>query len=576
MSQVLDQLRQHAKDLTGREPPVYLDRLEHLPAWREALSLWPQLTSAERQDEETQKLFAASPDAWWPGSVLDRLNEWDREPELIAGNALVTRYATLARSLSHADQFADLRDIQLHRTTDIAPETALFAEQALALEHAMTQGRLERLDPALVESVAVLRRERQDGVTPGGEGSVFQFRGDNDYQRGDFARWLDTTRAYEANMLGLHLIPALETPGPEKASAPANAQLSTEAQDNMPPAMSEVEWESLQQAHADEDPIASSAPPLDLPDDQQVAVLAAQRDAEEKALQDMVDPRPLPEEAQDKPVPVAPLAKDAGDPAPLPPPGPTSTAQNNRPAASPTGSGQAPGQQQPRAPVQAQTVVMRSPGLLAQIAQRLIPTKADHQAAEGAKEQASQADKAREAFSALHEHLADLKIEGWKLSRHPMMDVVRKMSPEGLEKTTDQQKTAIAALLQKTPDLRKGLHQMQEHALKIERHVDAVQTQARHLPEAERSSWESITEHRLRGVEESIRKLPDPESGGSLWDRVKSGLRRIGQWLGIVGLEQAVLVKQEVGTAPRPAPAEAPAASSAPLPGYHHAPGMRH
>ncbi|AEM46713.1 hypothetical protein Acife_0506 [Acidithiobacillus ferrivorans SS3] len=574
MSQVLDQLRLHAKDLTGREPPVYLDRLEHLPAWREALSLWPQLTSAERQDEATQKLFAASPDAWWPGSVLNRLNEWDRKPELIADNALVTRYATLAGSLSHADQFADLRDIQLHRTTEIAPETALFAEQALALEHAMTQGRLERLDPALVESVAVLRRERQDGVTPGGEGSVFQFRGDNDYQRGDFARWLDTTRAYEASMLGLHLIPAIKTPGPEKASAPANAQPSSEIQDHVPPAMSEAEWESLQQAHADEDPKASSAPPLDLPDDQQAAVLAAQRDAEEKALQDMVDPRPLPEEAQDKPVPVAP-AKDAGDPAPLPPPGPTSTAQNHRPTASPTGSGQAPGQQQPRAPVQAQTVVMRSPGLLAQIAQRLIPTKADHQTAEGAKEQASQADKARETFSALHEHLADLKIEGWKLSRHPMMDVVRKMSPDGLENATDQQKTAIAALLQKTPDLRKGLQRLQEHALNIERHVDAVQTQAHHLPEAERSSWESITGHRLRGVEESIRKLPDPESGGSLWDRVESGLRRLGQWLGIVGTEQTNIVKQEVRTAPSLI-AEAPAASSTPPPSYHPAPGMRH
>lgn len=575
MSEVLDQLRQHAKDLTGREPPVYLDRLEHLPAWREALSLWPQLTSAERQDEATQKLFAASPDAWWPGSVLNRLNEWDREPELIADNALVTRYAALAGSLSHADQFADLRDIQLHRTTEIAPETALFAEQALALEHAMTQGRPDRLDPALVESVAVLRRERQDGIIPGGEGSVFQFRGDNDYQRGDFARWLDTTRAYEANMLGLHLIPALETPGPEKASAPANAQLSTEAQDNMPPAMSEVEWESLQQAHAEEDPIASSVPPLDLPDDQQAAALAAQRDAEEKALQDMVDPRPLPEDTPEKTLSEAPV-KDAGDPAPLPPPGPAPTTQNHRPAASPTGSGQTPGQQQPRTPVQAQTVVMRSPGLLAQIAQRLIPTKADHQAAERAKEQASQADKAREAFSALHEHLADLKKEGWKLSRHPMMDVVRRMSPDGLEKATDQQKAAIAALLQKTPDLRKGLHQLQEHALKIERHVDAVQTQARHLPEEERRSWESITKHRLQGVEESIRKLPDPESGGSLWDRVKGGLRRIGQWLGIVGPEQAVILKQEMGAAPSPAPAEAPAAPSAPPPSYHPAPGMRH
>ncbi|MBU2857994.1 hypothetical protein HF289_14365 [Acidithiobacillus ferrooxidans] len=575
MSQVLDQLWQHAKDLTGREPPVYLDRLEHLPAWREALSLWPQLTSAERQDEATQKLFAASPNAWWPGSVLNRLNEWDRQPELIADNALVTRYAALAGSLSHADQFADLRDIQLHRTTEIAPETALFAEQALALEHAMTQGRLDRLDPALLESVAVLRRERQDGVTPGGEGSVFQFRGDNDYQRGDFARWLDTTRAYEASMLGLHLIPAIETPGPEKASAPASVQPSAETQDHVPPAMSEAEWESLQQAHAAEDPKASSAPPLDLPDDQQAAALAAQRDAEEKALQAMVDPRPLPEDAPNKPLSEA-LAKDAGDPSPTPPPGPAPTTQNNRPAASPTGSSQAPGQQQPRAPVQAQTVVMRSPGLLAQIAQRLIPTKADHQAAESAKEQASQADKAREAFSALHEHLADLKTEGWKLSRHPMMDVVRKMSPDGLEKATDHQKTAIAALLQKTPDLRKRLQRLQEHALKIERHVDAVQTQAHHLPEAELSSWESITGHRLRGVEESIRKLPDPESGGPLWDRVKSGLRRLGQWLGIVGLEQAVLVKQEVGAAPRPAPAEAPAAPSAPPPTYHPAPGMRH
>jgi len=575
MSQVLDQLRQHAKDLTGREPPVYLDRLEHLPAWREALSLWPQLTSAERQDEATQKLFAASPDAWWPGSVLNRLNAWDQQPEHVADNALVTRYAALAGSISHADQFADLRDIQPHRTTEIAPETALFAEQALALEHAMTQGRLERLDPALVESVAVLRRERQDGITPGGEGSVFQFRGDNDYQRGDFARWLDTTRAYEASMLGLNLIPAIETPGPEKASAPTNAQLSTEAQDNMPRAMSEAEWESLQQAQAAEEPHTSSAPPLDLPDNQQAAVLAAQRDAEEKALQDMVDPRPLPEEAPNKPLPEA-LAKDAGDPSPTPPPGPAPTTQNNRPAASPTGSGQAPGQQQPRAQVQAQTVVMRAPGLLAQIAQRLIPTKADHQAAEGAKEQASQADKAHEAFSSLHVHLADLKTEGWKLSLHPMMDVVRKMSPDGLENATDQQKTAIAALLQKTPDLRKGLQRLQEHALKIERHVDAIQTQAHHLPEAERSSWESITRHRLRGVEESIRKLPDPESGGSLWDRVKSGLRRLGQWLGIIGLEQAVLVKQEVGTAPKPAPAEAPAAPSALPPSYHPAPGMRH
>ena len=575
MSQVLDQLRQHAKDLTSREPPVYLDRMEHLPAWREALSLWPQLTSAERQDEATQKLFKASPDAWWPGSVLNRLNKWDRQPEHIADNALVTRYAALAGSLSHADQFADLRDIQLHRTTDIAPEMALFAEQALALEHVMTQGRLDRLDPALVESVAVLRRERQDGITPGGEGSVFQFRGDNNYQRGDFARWLDTARAYEANMLGLHLIPAVEAPGPEKASAPANAKPSTEAQDHMPPTMSEAKWESLQQAHADEEPHTSSAPPLDLPDNQQAAVLAAQRDAEEKALQDMVDPRPLPEEAPNKPLPEA-LAKGAGDPSPTPPPGPAPTTQNNRPAASPTGSGQAPGQQQPRAQAQAQTVVMRSPGLLAQIAQRLIPTKADHQAAEGAKEQASQADKAREAFSALHEHLADLKIEGWKLSRHPMMDVVRKMSPDGLEKATEQQKTAIAALLQKTPDLRKGLQRLQEHALKIERHVDAVQTQAHHLPEAERSSWESITKHRLQGVEESIQKLPDPESGGSLWDRVKSGLRRIGQWLGLVGTEQAIVVKQEVGAAPGPAPAEAPAAPSAPPPTYHPAPGMRH
>lgn len=573
MSQVLDQLRQHAKDLTGREPPVYLDRLEHLPAWREALSLWPQLTSAERQNEGIQKLFAASPDAWWPGSVLNRLNEWDRQPELIADNALVTRYAALAGSLSHADQFADLRDIQLHRTTNIDPETALFAEQALALEHAMTQGGLDRIDPALVESVAVLRRERQDGVTPGGEGSVFQFHGDNDYQRGDFARWLDTTRAYETSMLGLHLIPAIETPGLEIASTPANAQPSTEAQDNMPPAMSEVEWESLQQAYAGEDPHVSSAPPLDLPDNQQAAALAAQRDAEEKALQAMVDPRPLPEDAPNKPLPEA-FAKDAEDPAPTPPP-PAPSAQNDRPAASPTWSSQAPGQQ-PRAPVQAQTVVMRSPGLLAQIAQRLIPTKADHQAAESAKEQASQADKAREAFSALHEHLADLKTEGWKLSRHPMMDVVRKMSPDGLENATDQQKAAVAALLQKTPDLRKGLQQLQEYALKIERHVNAVQTQAHHLPEAERSSWASITGHRLRGVEESIRKLPDPESGGSLWDRVKSRLRRLGQWLGIVGLEQAVLVKQEVGTAPKPAPAEAPAAPSALPPSYHPAPGMRH
>ncbi len=575
MSQVLDQLRQHVKDLTGREPPVYLDRLEHLPAWREALSLWPRLTSAERQDEATRKLFKASPDAWWPGSVLNRLNEWDLHTELIADNALVTRYAALAGSLSHANQFADLRDIQLHRTTNIDPETALFAEQAFALEHAMTQGRLDRLDPALVESVAVLRRERQDGVTPGGEGSVFQFRGDNDYQRGDFARWLDTSRAYEANMLGLNLIPALETPGPEKASTLVSVQPSIEAQDHVPPAMSEAEWESLEQAHASEEPHTSSAPPLDLPDNQQAAALAAQRDAEEKALQDMVDPRPLPEEAPNKPLPEA-LAKDAWDPTPTPPPGLASTAQNDRPAASPTGSGQAPGQQQPRAQVQAQTVVMRSPGLLAQIARRLIPTEADHQAAESAKVQASQTDKAREAFSALHKHLADLKIEGWKLSRHPMMDVVRKMSPDGLENATDQQKTAVAALLQKTPDLRKGLQRLQEHALNIERHVDAVQTQAHHLPEAERSSWESITKHRLRGVEESIQKLPDPESGGSLWDRVKSGLRRIGQWLGLVGTEQAIVVKQEVGAAPSPAPAEAPAAPSAPPPTYHPAPGMRH
>ena len=575
MSQALDQLRQHAKDLTGREPPVYLDRLEHLPAWREALSLWPQLTSAERQDEGTRKLFAASPDAWWPGSVLNRLNALDQQPEHVADNALVTRYAALAGSLSHADQFADLRDIQLHRATDVAPETALFAEQALALEHAMTQGRPDRLDPALVESVAVLRRERQDGITPGGEGSVFQFRGDNDYQRGDFARWLDTTRAYEANLLALNLIPALETPGPEKASALANARPSTEARDDVPPAMSEAEWESLQQAHADEYPHTSSAPPLDLPDDQQAAALAAQRDAEEKALQAMVDPRPLPEEAPDKPLPEAP-PRDAGDPAPTPPPGPAPATQNNRPAASPAGSGQAPGQQQPRAPVQAQTVVMRSPGLLGQIAQRLIPTKADHQAAESAKEQASQADKAREAFSALHEHLADLKKEGWKLSQHPMMDVVRRMSPDGLEKATYQQKAAIAALLQKTPDLRKGLQRVQERALKIERHVDAVQTQAHHLQEDERRSWESITKHRLRAVEESIQKLPDPESGGSLWDRVKSGLQRLGQWLGIVGTEQAIVIKQGMGTAPSRAHTEAPAASSAPLPGYHPAPGMRH
>ena len=575
MSQVLDQLRRHAKDLTGREPPVYLDRLEHFPAWREALSLWPHLTNAERQDEGTQKLFAASPDAWWPGSVLNRLNAWDRQPEQVADNALVTRYAALAGSLSHADQFADLRDIQLHRTTDITPETALFAEQALALEHAMTQGRLDRLDPVLLESVAVLRRERQNGVTPGGEGSVFQFRGDNDYQRGDFARWLDTTRAYEASMLGLHLISALETSDPKKPETPANARPSTKAQDHVPPAMSEAEWESLQQAHADEDPKASSAPPLDLPDDQQAAALAAQRDAEEKALQDMVDPRPLPEEAPDNPLPEA-LTKDAGDPERTQPFAPAPATQNNRPAASPAGSGQIPGQQQPRAPVQAQTVVMRSPGLLAQIAQRLIPTKADHQAVESAREQATQADKAREAFSALHEHLADLKMEGWKLSRHPMMDVVRKMSPDGLEKATDQQKTVIAELLQKTPDLRKGLQRLQEHALKMERHVDAVQTQAHHLPEAERSSWESITKHHLRGVEESIWKLPDPESGGSLWDRVKSGLRRLGQWLGIVGTEQTVAVKQGTGSTPNTVLSEAPAAPSAPPPNYHPAPGMRH
>jgi hypothetical protein len=194
----------------------------------------------------------------------------------------------------------------------------------------------------------------------------------------------------------------------------------------------------------------------------------------------------------------------------------------------------------------------------------------------GVAEQASQADKAREAFSALHEHLADLKTEGWKLSQHPMMDVVRKMSPDGLEKATDQQKTAIAALLQNTPDLRKGLLRLQEHALKIERHVDAVQTQAHHLPEAELSSWESITKHRLQGVEESIQKLPDPESGGSLWDRVKSGLRRLGQWLGIVGTEQTIVAKQELGAVPSPAHTEAPAALSAPPPSYHPAHGVRH
>ncbi|MHB1644313.1 MAG: hypothetical protein ACYCS8_16970 [Acidithiobacillus sp.] len=96
------------------------------------------------------------------------------------------------------------------------------------------------------------------------------------------------------------------------------------------------------------------------------------------------------------------------------------------------------------------------------------------------------------------------------------------------------------------------------------------------LAQLSRPSWESITRHRLRGVEESIRKLPTPESGGSLWDRVKSGLRRIGQWLGIAGPEQAVLVKQEEGTAPKPAPAGAPAAPSALPPSYHTAPGMRH
>jgi hypothetical protein len=188
---------------------IPLDTTGHLTSWRDALGLYAQLPPDEQR--LVQPAFGADTD------TLNRYGVWAQKPEMLASDDMMKHYRALAGTLSHSDQLAELEDWR--RNADAKPAERQHVAQADYLESLMT-GNVppDQVHPALIDSVALLRREQSQGVTPGGEGSVFQYKGELPYREAHFNQWLKTTQEAHVQMMDRGLIAA--PPDPASNAAP--------------------------------------------------------------------------------------------------------------------------------------------------------------------------------------------------------------------------------------------------------------------------------------------------------------------------------------------------------------------
>lgn len=338
---------------------------------------------------------------------------------------------------------------------------------------------------------------------------------------------------------------------------------------SMPPAMSEEEWAHLEQMQkTNPGQPDATVPPLDLPDDQEAAELAARRDAEEQEARvllagkspevasekDTGNAVEQPEEALEAAHPTSPQTDALGQEGQAP-----TARRETLPAEPETRDPGSPSPQETH--INGKNVTIRSAGFLTTLAQGFNQRRDLLLKSREEKQKAQRQDAAREKFSDFTATAHDLEHQSEALLHHPVMEAVRQAAPKGLDHADAQQKALVGSIVSSNPEFQSQVQALQNQHAEVTRRFDALEPELDEIPVKERRAYTDITDRHLKKAEEHLQQLPD-QKGGSIWERLKESFRAIGQRLGITGPD--LDVQRQVTTPPT-----APAAVQTPRPGRH-------
>jgi hypothetical protein len=325
------------------------------------------------------------------------------------------------------------------------------------------------------------------------------------------------------------------------------------------------EQEMPQQASAEQRPEqAEKAPPeIDLPNDQEAAALAAQREAEEKEAQQLLAGRSLdPEEPTEAVAP--PAAGESVAHSQANAMTPEGTPRQDQPEEKPLPQAKADPEEKPKeTPVveeqnlNANNMTIRSPGFLATLAQGFIQGHEERLSSKERQAAAKRQDAARAKYLDFTQAAHELERQSEAVLRHPVMDAVRQAAPDGLAKATDAQRQLVSSIVQSNPDFQRQLDSLQNGYDALVSKFDALSPDLEQIPAKERQAYGQIADRHLKKIEKNLQEIPD-KKGSVIWQRLKESFRAIGQRLGLIAPDS--VLQQVTVPGPQSAPSMAPRA----------------
>jgi len=309
------------------------------------------------------------------------------------------------------------------------------------------------------------------------------------------------------------------------------------------------------------------APQLDLPNDQEAAALATQREAEEQAARSLLAGKSPEAPQEDLPENTGESVEDAqqekqvdAPQADTPPVQPSMqpaqfslapAAADRDPQDEPDGS---PSQE---THIGGRNVTIRSPGLLTTLAQGFNQRRSLQLQSRAEKQKAQRLDAAREKFSDFTLATQALENQSAALLQHPVMEAVRQAAPSGLHQADAQQQALVGAIVRASPDFQAQVQALQNQHAETIRRFDVLAPEMEEIPDRERHAYADIAHRHLKKTEEHLEQIPD-QKGNSLWERLRESFRAIGQRLGMIAPDAQIQQQAAPGVASAPMPAHRP------------------